>query len=49
MEKMMQEEREREINRKLTVITKGIHQSLDWIELPTGQWYYSHDKKEIYK
>jgi hypothetical protein len=49
MENMMKEERERETNRKLTVITRGIHQSLDWIEIPTGQWYYSHEKKEIYK
>ena len=49
MEKMLRDEREREINRKLTAITKGIHQSLDWIEIPTGQWYYSHEKKEIYK
>ena len=46
MEKMMREERERETNRKLTAITKGIHQSLDWIEIPTGQWYYSHEKRK---
>ena len=45
----MQDERDREINRKLTAITKGKHQSLDWIEMPTGTWYYSHEKKELYK
>ena len=35
MEKILRDERERETNRKLTAITKGIHQSLDWIEIPT--------------
>jgi hypothetical protein len=28
---------------------RGIHQSLDWIEILTGQWYYSHENKETYK
>ena len=49
MEQMMREEKEREINRKLTAITKGSRQSLDWIEVPMGEWYYSHTTKEIYK
>jgi hypothetical protein len=49
MEKMLRDEKDREVNRKLTCITKGSHQSLDWIEVPTGEWYYSHQKKEIYR
>jgi hypothetical protein len=49
MEKMIQDEKDREVNRKLTCITKGSHQSLDWIEVPTGEWYYSHKKKELYR
>jgi hypothetical protein len=49
MEQMMREEKEREVNRKLTAITKGPRQSLNWIEVPTGEWYYSHTNKEIYK
>lgn len=49
MEKMLKEERECEVNRKLTAIVKGCHQSLDWIEVPNGTWYFSHEEKEIYK
>lgn len=49
MEKMLREEREREVNRKLTNIVKGPHQSLDWIEVPVGEWFYSHTNKEIYR
>jgi hypothetical protein len=51
MEQMLHMEKEREVNRKLSVITKGPGpgQSLDWIEVPTGMWYYSHSKKEIYR
>jgi hypothetical protein len=48
-EKMLRDEKDREVNRKLTCITKGSHQSLDWIEIPTGEWYYSHQKREIYR
>jgi hypothetical protein len=49
MREMVKQEKEREINRKLTAIVKGPHQSLDWIEVPTAEWYYSHEKKEIYR
>ncbi len=45
MEKMLRTEKEREVNRKLSAIMKGPRQSLDWIEVPTGVWYYSHTKK----
>jgi hypothetical protein len=38
MEKMMKDEREREVNRKLTAIVKGSHQCLDWIEVPMQEW-----------
>jgi hypothetical protein len=49
MEQMLRMEKEREVNRKLSAITKCPQQSLDWIEVPTGMWYYSHSKKEIYR
>jgi hypothetical protein len=49
MQRMLKDERDREVNRKLTGIVKGRFQSLDWIEVPTGEWYYSHVKKEIYR
>ena len=41
MREMVTQEKEREINRKLTAIVKGPHQSLDWIEVPTAECYYS--------
>ena len=49
MRDMIQQEKERELNRKLTAIVKGPHQSLDWIEVPIAEWFYSHEKKEIYR
>jgi hypothetical protein len=49
MEQMLCEEKEREVNRKLTNIVKGPHQSLEWIEVPIGEWFYSHANKEIYR
>jgi hypothetical protein len=49
MQRMLKDERDREVNRKLTGIVKGQFQSLDWIEVPTGEWYYSHVKKEVYR
>jgi hypothetical protein len=48
MERMLRDEKNREVNRKLTGIVKGSYQSLDWIEVPTGEWYYSREKQEIY-
>ena len=49
MREMVQQEKEREINRnKITVVVKGPHQALDWIEVPTVEWFYSHETKEIY-
>ena len=49
MEQMLKDEKQRETNRKLSVITKGHHQSLNWIEVPIEEWFYSHQKKEIYR
>jgi hypothetical protein len=49
MANMLRQEREREVNRKLTNIVQGPHQSLDWIEVPIGEWFYSHTNKEIYR
>jgi hypothetical protein len=43
---MLKLEKDQEINCKLTAITRGPRQSLDWIEVPTGVWYYSHIKKK---
>ena len=48
LEKMLQDEKERETNRKLTAIIKGPHQSLNWIEVPEGTWFYSRTNKELY-
>jgi hypothetical protein len=39
---------ERQINRKLTSITKGTHSQLDCIQIPTDSWYYSKKESEIY-
>jgi hypothetical protein len=39
---------ERQINRKLTTITKGSHSQLDRIQIPTDSWYYSEKESEIY-
>ena len=49
MEKMKQTTIERQINRKLTVITKGTHSQLDRIQIPTGTWYISESSKELYR
>jgi hypothetical protein len=49
MEQMLRMEKEREVNRKLSALMEGPRQSLDWIEVPTGVWYYSHKNKEIYR
>ena len=49
MEKMLRETKQRAIEKKLTVLTKGSRRSLNWIEIPIGQWFYSHTNKEIYK
>ena len=49
MELMLRQEKDREINRKLTAIVKGPHQSLNWIEVPIGEWFFSREKGEIYR
>ena len=49
MRKMLQDARERSVNKKPMGMTKGARRSLDWIEIPKGQLFYSHLKKEIYK
>ena len=46
---MLRDTKQRAIEKKLTVLTKGSRRSLDWIEIPIGQWFYSHTNKEIYK
>lgn len=49
MEKMLSEERQREVNRKLTSMVKGSHQGLTMVEVPIGgEWFYSQSNKEIY-
>jgi hypothetical protein len=49
MEKMLAQERTREVNRKLTAIVKGAHEGLNMIEVPMGEWFYSHSNREIYR
>ena len=36
------------MHQKLTRITKGAHQSLDYIEVPTSNWYYAPSSNELY-
>ena len=40
--------KERGVNRKLTNATKGTRQSLDQIEVPKYEWFYSQMTKELY-
>ena len=40
--------KERGVNRKLTNATKGTRQSLDRIEVPKYEWFYSQMTKELY-
>jgi hypothetical protein len=48
MEMMLTQERQREVNRKLTSMVKGLHQGLIMVEVPIGEWFYSHSNKEVY-
>jgi hypothetical protein len=48
MEMMLAQERQREVNRKLTSMVKGSHQGLIMVEVPIGEWFYSHSNKEVY-
>jgi hypothetical protein len=36
------------MHQKLTRITKGSRGGLDYIEVPTGEWYYSTEHNELY-
>jgi len=36
------------MHQKLSRIAKGAHQGLDFIEIPTGEWYYSRTSNELY-
>jgi hypothetical protein len=49
MEKMLSQEKTREVNRKLTALVKGAHQGLNLIEVPVGEWFYSRSNREIYR
>jgi len=48
MKEMARITKERSINRKMTSARKGSRQSLDRIEVPTFDWYYSIEKAELY-
>ena len=48
LNKMKRTVRENATNRKLSIILKGRRGTLDRIQVPTGQWYYSFSKQEIY-
>ena len=48
MEHMKKTTIERQINRKLTAVTKGTHRQLDRIQIPTGDWYFSESSREIF-
>jgi hypothetical protein len=36
------------MHQKLTRIIKGPHTGLDYVEVPTGQWYFAKDINELY-
>lgn len=36
------------MHQKLSMITKGSHAGLDYIQIPTAPWYYSAKQKELY-
>ena len=40
---------DRQINRKLSAVTKGTHSQLDRIQIPTNEWYYSAKEAELYR
>ena len=48
MEHMKKTTIERQINRKLTAVTKGTHRQLDRIQIPTWDWYYSESSRELF-
>ena len=48
MHKMTRLAKERGINRKLSSALKGSRSSLNRIEMPKTDWYYSAEKAEMY-
>ena len=49
MKIMVRNMEEKNMNRNLSYITKGAHERLPWIEMPTGVWYYSPLGDELYR
>ena len=47
--RVLQTIRERATNRKLTAVEKLPHQWVQSIDAPTGEWFYSQGKKEMYR
>ncbi len=45
---MKQTARDCAMNRKLSLLTKGLKGSLDRVQIPTALWYLSCSKREIY-
>ena len=48
LQTMVRNLRERSMHKKLTRIAKGARSGLDFIEVPTGEWYYSPSNDELY-
>ncbi|KAL3796822.1 hypothetical protein ACHAWO_002060 [Cyclotella atomus] len=48
MKSMKRTVEERQINRKLSAVTKGAHSQLDRIQIPTNTWYHSAKETELY-
>ena len=48
MKTMIETTEERQINRKLSNVTKGAHRSLDRIQNPVHDWFYSEKEQEIF-
>ena len=48
MKAMKKTVEDRQINRKLSAVTNGVHSQLDRIQIPTHDWYYSAKESELY-
>jgi hypothetical protein len=49
IKQMLKEAQERSINKKLTTATKGAYHSLNTIQIPTHEWFYSEEQNELYQ
>ncbi|KAL7523469.1 hypothetical protein ACHAWF_003332, partial [Thalassiosira exigua] len=48
LKEMVRNLHDRQMHQKLTHMVKGAHVGLDYIEVPTAEWYYSPSNDELY-